>query len=105
MRKFLSHDSQTGELRLVYTDLWEGQHERTEYRVTGWRTGGEVLRNMPEYDGAPVYGNAPGLYVKPPVGSGQIPVWTEEISVGPMVKTPCPKAVSSRRKCALCAAE
>jgi outer membrane receptor for Fe3+-dicitrate len=105
MRKFLSHDSETGELRLVYTDLWEGQHERTEYRVTSDRVGGHVLRNMTEWDGRPVLGAVPGLYVKAADGFGQIPVWTEETAIGPTIKTPCPKAASSRRKCALCAAE
>lgn len=105
MRKFLSHDSETSELRLVYTDLWDGQHERTEYRVTSDRVGGHVVRNMAEWDGRPVLGNVPGLYVKSADRYHDIPVWTEETAIGQTVKTPCPKAVNARRKCALCAAE
>jgi hypothetical protein len=101
MHKFLSHATETGELRLVYTDLWEGQHERTEYRATSARVGGHVLRNLPEHDGTQVYGNVPGLYIKAPMG-GHIPVWTEETAIGPTVKTPCPRATNSRKKCALC---
>ena len=65
MRKFLAHDAETGELRLVYTDLWDGQHERTEYRVTGGRGGG-VLRNHADLDGREVFGTVPGLFIKSP---------------------------------------
>lgn len=100
MRKFLYHDPDTRELRLVYTDLYAGQHERTEYRVTSSR-GGSVIRNQPARDGAPVFGTAPSLYIKSPHGD-PIPVWTEETATGPTVKTPCPKATSARRKCRLC---
>jgi hypothetical protein len=64
MTKTLRHDASTGELRLVYTDLWNGQHERTEYRVTGEREGGRPVRNRPELDGTPVLGTVPGLYIR-----------------------------------------
>jgi len=103
MRKFLYHDPGTRELRLVYTGQYAGQHERTEYRVTSGR-GGNVIRNEPGRDGAPVFGTAPGLYIKGPAGN-LIPVWTEEIAVGPTVKTACQKAADARRKCGLCASE
>lgn len=101
MRKTLAHDPETRELRLVYTDLWEGQHERTEYRVTSGRGGGP-LRNMADWDGLAVFGTVPGLYVLGADGWTQIHVWTEETAIGPTVKTPCPRAANARRKCALC---
>ena len=110
MIKSLRHDSGTGELRLVYTDLWEGQHERTEYRVTDMR-GGVPLRGAQwaGMDGRKVSGNAPDLYLAPigPFGAAdRAPrVWTEERAIGPTVKTPCPKASNARRKCQQCQAD
>jgi hypothetical protein len=101
MRKYLQYDPETRELRLVYTDLWDGQHEQTEYRVTGSR-GGDVVRSRPDLDGEPVLGTVPGLYIEGPQGAA-IPVWTQDAAVGPTVKTPCPKASNARRKCGLCA--
>ena len=104
MHKFLSHDEASGELRLVYADLWDGQHERTEYRVMSERTGGHPLRNMQDMDGREVFGHAPDLHIKlGPWGERTAMVWTEERAIGPTVKTPCPKAGNRRRKCALCA--
>lgn len=102
MRKFLHHDTQTRELRLVYADLWRGNHERTEYRVTDARTNGRVVRNMPDLDGTPVHGTMPNLYIKGMHGHTRY-VWPQETSVGPTVKVPCPKAVDARRTCDLCA--
>jgi hypothetical protein len=101
MRKFLAHD-ESGELRLVYTDLWNGQHERTEYRVTGGR-GGDVLRNHDDLDGREVFGTVPGLYIKGALGA-PIAVWTQETAIGPTVKTPCRRLASKsgRAKCTLC---
>ena len=104
MRKFLALDTASSEMRLVYTDLWAGQHERTEYRVTSERTGGHVLRNLPDFDGATVHGTAPDLYIRNAITGGHIPVWTEATAIGPTDKTPCPRAASPRRKCPLCAA-
>ena len=101
MRTFLHHDEASGELRLVYTDLWDGQHERTEYLVTGDR-GGDVVRNRPDLDGAPVFGTVPGLYIKDAHGC-PVAVWTQEAATALTVKTPCPRASSRRRKCELCA--
>ena len=69
------------------------------------RVGGHVVRNMPDFDGWPVVGNAPDLYVWTQDGYRRVPVWTEPTAIGLTVKTPCPKAVNARRKCALCAAE
>jgi len=103
VKKTLVMDPETREMRVVYADLWDGQHERTEFRVTAER-GGPVVRNRPEWDGATVDGTVPGLYVKALVPDGRFPVWTEETAVGPTVKVPCPKATNPRRKCALCTA-
>lgn len=107
MRKTLVMDAETREMRLVYTDLWNGQHERTEYRVTSDRIGGHVLRNLPDFDGRQVYGTVPGLYLKTPSGFGEIPVWTEQTAIGPTVKTPCRRLASKsgRARCELCASE
>ena len=105
MRKTLVMDDATREMRVVYTDLWDGQHERTEYRVISGRGDSHVVRNMPEFDGRPVLGTSPSLYVKSADRFRDIPVWTQEVAVGPTVKTTCPKASNPRRKCALCAAE
>lgn len=102
MRKYLRHDSETRELRLVYTDLWRGQHEHTEYRVTDCR-GGDVVRNRADLDGQSVSGGLPDLYVDRPWPHNVMRVWAEEAPVVPTVKTPCPKAANLRRKCALCA--
>jgi len=38
----LEQDKGTGELRQVHTDLWQGSHERKEWRVTD--SAGRVLR-------------------------------------------------------------
>jgi hypothetical protein len=108
MRKHLRYDEETRELRLVYSDLWNGSHERTEYRVTDMR-GGAPLRGSQwaGMDGRAVSGHAPDLYLKPvgPFGAtDRAPmVWTEPTAVGPTVKTPCPGSANARRKCALCA--
>lgn len=106
MRKTLVFDQGTRELRLVYTDLWNGAHERTEYRVTGDR-GGSPLRGSQwaDMDGRAVSGRAPDLYLGGSYGAGdRAPrVWTESAPVGPTVKTPCPKVGNARRKCAMCA--
>jgi hypothetical protein len=105
MRKTLRHDPDTGELRLVYTDLWQGQHERTEYRVWTRFDDGERVRNRADLDGREVSGVAPDLYIanRVPGAISHTLIWTEPVPVGPTVKTPCPRASSARRKCSLCA--
>ena len=105
MRKQLRHDQETGELRLVYTDLWDGMHERTEYRVMSDRVDGRPVRGRADLDGTPVMGTAPDLCIRNPSGFGQTPVWTEPVATGPTDKTPCPRAANARRKCELCAEE
>jgi len=108
VRKFLRHDPGTGELRLVYTAVWDGYHERTEYRVMNARTGGTVLRgpDAEDHDGRAVHGHAPDLYIRlGPWGERHVPVWTEDAPVAATAKTPCPKTSNARRKCALCEAD
>lgn len=100
MNKFLSHDAATGELRLVYTDLWRGQHERTEYRVID-QPGGDGVRNRPELDGKPVLGTVPPLFARIGPFGAELWIWTDE-RPAETVKTPCPKATNARRKCGLC---
>lgn len=97
MIKTLVMDPETREMRVRYADCWRGQHEVTEYRVIGHRYQPEPVRNRPELDGLAVHGTVPGLYVKRPAGTGQAPVWCEEIQAGPTVKTPCPG--TQRRPC------
>lgn len=104
MRKQLVHDTAAGELRLVYTDLYNGQHERTEYRVTNSRVDGSVIRTRQDLDGVAVHGTAPDLWISAPLGQ-HIPVWTEQVAVGPTVATPCPRVANRRKRCDLCAAD
>ena len=99
MRTFLSHDEASGELRLVMTDLWDGQHERTEYHVVN--SDGKPLRNRGELDGQQVYGRAGDWYVKPT--GREVRVNTDPGERAATVRTACPKAENRRRKCALCA--
>ena len=102
MRQFLSHDAESGELRLVFTDLWDGQHERTEFAVVN--EDGSPIRRGQEFDGLPVYGNgAGGHYVKLGPMGREVPVRTYG-STATTVKTPCRRLASKsgRAKCALC---
>lgn len=105
MRKYLRHDTASGELRLVYDDLWRGEHERTEYRVMSDRVDGTPVRRRADLDGREVHGQAPDLYLpnRVPGAIAHIPVWTEPVPVGPTDKIPCPRATNARRKCARCA--
>lgn len=98
MRTFLSHDTASGELRLVMTDLWDGQHERNEYTVIN--SDGKPLRRGSEYDGLQVYGRPGEWYVKP--AGREIRVNTLPGQQSETTRTPCPKAENRRRKCALC---
>ena len=99
MRTFLQHDEASGELRLVMADLWDGQHERTEYHVVN--SDGTPYRRGAEFDGLQVYGHAGSWYVKP-MGR-EVRVNTLPGERAETVKTPCPKAENRRRKCQLCA--
>jgi hypothetical protein len=104
MRTFLSHDEASGELRLVMTDLWDGQHERTEFRVV--RDDGSVMRNRPELDGKQAHEDRGAYYpwyIQVGDMGGRSRFRTEDRAVDLTAKVPCPKAENRRRKCALCA--
>lgn len=107
MRKTLVMDPDTRQMLVRYTDLWNGHHEVTDYRVTDRRDAGAPVRNRGDMDnliGLPVLGTSPDLYVKPAPGGYITRIWTDQIPTGPTVKTPCPKAGNARRKCEACAA-
>jgi hypothetical protein len=99
MQTFLHHDEASGELRLVMTDLWDGQHERTEFRVIN--SDGTPVRQGAELDGQQVYGRAGSWYIKPMGHEMRVNTLPGERAVP--TRTPCPKAENRRRKCALCA--
>lgn len=104
MRTFLQHDEASGELRLVMTDLWEGRHERTEFRVVG--DDGRPVRRGQEYDGLTAYRDSlGGYYVKVGPMRREVPFATGKLAVGETSKTPCRRLASKsgRAKCALCA--
>ena len=103
MRTFLSHDEASGELRLVMTDLWDGQHERTEFRVID--SDGRPVRRGQDYDGLTAYRDSfGGHYAKIGPMRREMPFKTEKHAVADS-KTPCRRLASKsgRAKCALCA--
>lgn len=105
MRTFLSHDKASGELRLVMTDLWDGQHERTEFRVID--DDGRPVRRGERFDGEDAYRDSfGGYYVKvgPSFDRRTVNFRAEQTATGPTVKTPCRRAASKsgRANCALC---
>ena len=102
MRRFLSYDSESGKLRLVFTDLYAGQHERTEYTVVN--DDGSPVRRGQEFDGLPVF-SAGYHYVKVGPARREVPVRT--YGAAETVKTPCRRfaSKSGRARCALCSQE
>jgi hypothetical protein len=106
MRTYLRNDADSGELRLVFTDFWNGQHERTEYRVLS--SDGRPLRNRAEFDGtAARQHHLPGgakWFVRSPDGS-DLHFGTEQQAVVD-VKIPCRREASKsgRARCELCTA-
>ena len=105
MRSALRHDPDSGELRLVFTDLWNGQHERTEYRVVN--DDGRLVRRRDDLDGLPAHRDpAGGWYIKigPSHSQRDIKLRTEHQAVTATIKTPCRRLASKsgRAKCALC---
>ncbi len=101
MRTFLHHDSDSGELRLVMTDYWEGQHERTEFRVIN--DDGTTVRRGQEFDGLAAYRFGSVWQARRNSAAPWITFSVQPRAIGETVKTPCPKAANRRRKCALCA--
>ncbi len=107
MRRFLHIDEETRELRLVITELADGHHERTEFRVLG--SDGRVLRGMEawghldgrrvEYDGR--------FHLLPERHEHGTTTYLDlqEPAMGVTEKVRCPRADNRRRRCDLCRAE
>jgi hypothetical protein len=98
MRTYLRHDAGARELRLVMTDYYNGQHERTEYTVVN--SDDEPIRRMAELDGLRVHG---GMVTMP--SGARVPVRTMPGQRSATQRTDCPKAANRRRKCSLCTTE
>ena len=111
MRRFLHIDEETHELRLVITDLFDGMHERTEFRVLG--SDGDVLRGAEAWghlEGHRVEFDSRRFYLAPePGGYGgsfrRTYLDTQERAIGITVKVRCPRATDRRRRCGLCRIE
>jgi hypothetical protein len=107
MGKTLVIDPQTREVRLAMTDLYEGQHERDEFRVLS--PGGNPVHEVHpgEWDhllGKPVHGAGGSWYIhRPP--HADVTFRTEHLAVGPTARTGCRRHGHPRRKCDLCTAE
>lgn len=95
-----------GALHLVITDLYDGQHERDDFRVTG--SDGTPLR-------ASAFPGAVGLAVEHQWGpvtveyyarlggfGNRTRIYIQAEATGPTERTPCPRAVNPRRKCTIC---
>jgi hypothetical protein len=109
VRRFLHIDEKTHELRLVITDLADGHHERTEFRVLG--SDGRVLRGV-------AWGHLEGRRVEYDGRFSLVPERHEygatfrrtyldlqEPAIGVTAKVRCPRATNRRRRCDLCRAE
>ena len=95
-----------GALRLVILDLYEGQHERDEFRVVGSDDRPVRASAFPEAVGLAVeheWGPAEGEYYVRMGGFGtRVRVHIEPTAIGPAERTACPRTQSKRRKCDLC---
>jgi hypothetical protein len=103
MQRFLHHDPDTGELRLAFTDLWDGNHERTEYRVV--RPDGSPVLRRADRDAIPVHKDSLGRwYIVIRVHSDHRDYFDVEDTPVVATKTPCRRLASKRgrAKCALC---
>lgn len=105
MRRYLADVD--GALRLVVLDLYEGTHERDEFRVVG--SDGRPVRTtaFPEAAGLPVeheWGPTEGeYYVRMGAMRTRVRVHIEPTAIGPTERTPCRLAANPRnRKCAQC---
>ena len=104
MSRYLRYDPDARQLMLVLTDLYRGQHERTEYPLAG-----NTSRGL-EFDGARVTGNGYAEPYRAITGTGimqrRIPF---DVEPAPQVttRTPCRRLASKsgRARCALCTEE
>ena len=93
-QRWLEADQATGELRLVMANLYQGRHERDEFRAVG--SEGVPLRaaRLPDVIGLPVeYRPGPGgseYTVRMPSGA-QVRVHVENRAVGPTQNHPLPE--------------
>lgn len=104
MREYLRHDAETGQLRMVFTDLWRGQHETTEFVVIG--DDGSPVRRGQHFDGMTVGGDIPGEhYITDRLTGRRIYFKVAQTAVSE-TKTACRRMASKsgRAKCALCQA-
>jgi hypothetical protein len=113
VHRFLHIDEKTCELRLVITELLDGMHERTEFRVLG--SGGDVLRGVEQW------GHLEGRRVEFEFGVGRFYLAPEryeydasfrrtylntpERAIGVIEKVACPRATNRRRRCEMCRAD
>lgn len=99
MRSFLHQDEASGELWLVFTDLYDGKHERTEFRVIN--SDGSPIRRYGHLSGLPAYRGASCHYVR--VGGQEVPFQVETGAM-PTEKIVCRRLASKSRraKCLLC---
>lgn len=102
MRMTLEHDADTGRLMLVMADYWQGQHERTAYTVVN--EDGTPVRRGAEFHGLAAYREPSGIFrTRRNSAAGWMTFRTMPGERSATERTPCPKAASRRRKCALCA--
>ncbi|TMC03522.1 MAG: hypothetical protein E6J41_27230 [Chloroflexi bacterium] len=110
MRRFLHIDEETRELRLVITDLADGMHERTEFRVLG--SDGRVLRGVERWghlDGRRVeYDDR--FFLAPErfeygASFRRTYLDLQEPAIGVTEKVLCRRIGDRRRRCEFCRAE
>ena len=114
MRRYLTVDEATREYRLVITDLWDGQHERTEFRVL--TDSGDPLRARAGTEdpaswtvGRPVQEDRGAFYpyyvTDDRLFRTKIRFRVENTATGPTVITTCRRLASKsgRARCPLCA--
>jgi hypothetical protein len=103
LQRTLVYNPEARELRLILAELWNAQHERTEYRVIN--DDGTPVRRGQEWDGQTAYTDSPGAggYYIRGVGGRRITFRTEKTAAAES-KTPCRRLASrsGRAKCPLC---
>jgi hypothetical protein len=110
MRRFLHIDEATGEVRLIMTDFYAGEHTRVEFRVTG--SDGVALRGLEQWSHlegrAVVHDRGLDRYYLPRRSVEQeVYLAIQDRAVGAFKRMPCGLAGKGRRKsrCLLCEAD